>query len=392
MKRTRSRTTATQLTAAAALAALASVAPAAAQPARDPAMAEALFSRAKALLDQGDWPAACAKFSASMELDPAVSTALKIARCHEHDGKIALAWSATQDALKLNATSAQPEGRRRELAAYAEKLLADLAPRVPGSACASPPSPAGSGSPTTAAPSPPTPSASSLPIDPGQHTITAEADGYLPLQRLVTLTEGQALDVDLALTARPSPLASPPPPPPPLAPTAITAAPAAAPLTPKVAGVGSARRTAGLSLGALGVATLGAAGIFGLLTRGKINDATPYCAQDFSTCFDKRGLTQLDQARDLQTAALRAARRRRRRRRHRRGALLHRPARPPAARGRGSACPATSTAPAAKSSPPRPRAATTRPGAPSSSTSGRASAASCRRAASWAASPAPRTT
>ena len=300
MKRTRSRTLATQLAAAAALAALSSVAPAAAQAARDPAMAEALFSRAKALLDQGDWPAACAKFSASMELDPAVSTALKIARCHEHDGKIALAWSATQDALKLNATSPQPESRRRDLAAYAEKLLADLAPRVPRIRLRLAAVPSGLRLAYDGRALPIDALGELLPIDPGQHAITAEAEGYLPLQRLVTLAEGQALDVDLTLTARPSPLASPPPPP--LAPIAITAAPAAAPLAPKTAG-GSARRTAGLSLGALGVATLGAAGILGLLTRGKVSDAAPYCAQDFSTCFDKRGLTQLDQARDLQTAA-----------------------------------------------------------------------------------------
>ena len=304
MKRTRSRTTATQLTAAAALAALSSVTPAAAQPARDPAMAEALFSRAKALLDQGDWPAACAKLSASMELDPAVSTALKIARCHEHDGKIALAWSATQDALKLNATSPQPESRRRELAAYAEKLLADLAPRVPRIRLRLAAVPSGLRLAYDGRALPTDALGELLPIDPGQHTVTAEAEGYLPLQRLVTLAEGQALDVDLALAPRPSPLASPPPAPlAPLAPTAITAAPAAAPVAPRVAGSSSARRTAGLSLGALGVATLGAAGILGLFTRGKVSDAAPYCAQDFSTCFDMRGLTQLDQARDLQTAA-----------------------------------------------------------------------------------------
>jgi tetratricopeptide (TPR) repeat protein len=301
MKRHR-RTTTAQLTAAAALAALSSIAPAAAQPARDPAMAEALFNRAKALLDQGDWAGACAKFNASMELDPAVSTALKIARCHEHEGKIALALGSAEAALKLNATSPQPESRRRDLAAYAEKLLADLAPRVPRIRLLLAVVPSGLRLAYDGRALPVDALGELLPIDPGQHAITAEAEGYLPLQRLVTLAEGQALDVDLALIPRPAPLASPPPPPP-LAPTAITAAPAAAPLAPRIAGAASARRTAGLGVAVLGVATLGAAGVLGLLTRGKVSDAAPYCAQDFSSCFDARGLARLDQARDLQTAA-----------------------------------------------------------------------------------------
>src|SRR5262245_1391277 len=86
-----------------------------AQPVRDPVKAEALFKSAKALLDAGDWGAACTKLQASMDLDPSVSTLLKIARCHEHEGKLAAAWNDVSEALKLNQTAAQTEKRRREL-------------------------------------------------------------------------------------------------------------------------------------------------------------------------------------------------------------------------------------------------------------------------------------
>ena len=39
----------------------------------------------------GDWPKACAKFDASMQLDPSPSTLLNVAECLEHDGKLARA-------------------------------------------------------------------------------------------------------------------------------------------------------------------------------------------------------------------------------------------------------------------------------------------------------------
>src|SRR5262245_30190103 len=57
----------------------------------DPFAAEALFNSAKELLQAGDWAGACAKFRKSMALDPAVSTRTKIAKCLEHEGKLAQA-------------------------------------------------------------------------------------------------------------------------------------------------------------------------------------------------------------------------------------------------------------------------------------------------------------
>src|SRR4051812_40177212 len=73
-----------------------------AEPARDPVAAEALFQQARELLKQGAWGEACSKFETSMELDPSVSVLLKIARCREHEGKLAQAWYQLQRARALN--------------------------------------------------------------------------------------------------------------------------------------------------------------------------------------------------------------------------------------------------------------------------------------------------
>ena len=44
----------------------------------DPVAAEALFKTALGLLERGDWTGACSKLQASQDLDPAVSTLIKL--------------------------------------------------------------------------------------------------------------------------------------------------------------------------------------------------------------------------------------------------------------------------------------------------------------------------
>src|SRR5262245_35551986 len=52
------------------------------------ASADASFEAGKAKLQAGDWPGACADFQASFELDPAVSTSIKLARCRQHEQRL----------------------------------------------------------------------------------------------------------------------------------------------------------------------------------------------------------------------------------------------------------------------------------------------------------------
>ena len=144
----------------------------------DPASAEVLFRDGKRLLEQRDYPAACAKLAESYRDDPATGTLLALAMCHEGEGKTATAWGEYTDA----ATRAKNEGRAdREQAARArvaaiEPTLstltiteADGASRIDGLVVKRDGSEVGAGV-----------FGSSIPIDPGDHTIEASAPGRVP--------------------------------------------------------------------------------------------------------------------------------------------------------------------------------------------------------------------
>jgi hypothetical protein len=271
--------------------------------ARDPAKAETLFKSAKALLDAGDWGAACPKFQASADLDPSVSALLKMARCHEHDGKLAAAWNDVSEALKLNRALAQPEKRRRELDDYANKMLADLDKRVPRLRLRAATVPLGLHLSQDGQPLPVAALGERLPVDAGPHEIVAESPGFAPFHASVTLAEGQALDVDIVLVPVPLAGEAPTDPKPAALPPEEAQKPPAPPATPATPGdPGKTRRAAGIGLGAFGVASLGGALALGLLTMNRVSAARPLCAPDFSTC-PTAGTALLDQARGMQAGA-----------------------------------------------------------------------------------------
>jgi len=258
-------------------------------PAHDPAAAETLFKSAKALLDQGDWAGACVKLRASMELDPAVSTLLKIAHCHDHEGKLAAAWSDVTEAVKLNRALPQPEQRRKDLEDYGVKLLAELDKRLPKLRLRAATAPPEVRVTFDGRPLPAAVLGEALPVDPGPHEIGAEAPGFTPFHTSVTLAEGQSIDVDLVLT--------------PVAPESLR--PLVAIPTPGPAGAddpGTARRAAGIGVGTPGVASLGGALALAILTLRGVAAAKPHCSANFSSC-DSQGIDQLEQAQSLQTGA-----------------------------------------------------------------------------------------
>src|SRR5258708_13776883 len=83
--------------------------------AHDPVAGEALFNSGRALVDKGDYEAACPKFADSQKLDPAAGTLINLADCHEHVGRLAAAWEEWQEALDLLPPSDDriPETKRR---------------------------------------------------------------------------------------------------------------------------------------------------------------------------------------------------------------------------------------------------------------------------------------
>lgn len=280
----------------AALALLLAAASARAQPAsprRDPAAAEVLFRGAQEALEKGDRATACARFEASMALDPTVSTLINIAMCHEHDGKVATAWAELNRALVLNGETAGAT-RKRDLEAYARRLIAEIEPRLPRITVVLRARPAGLRVTRDGVELAPATLGEALPVDPGSHEILAAAPGHRPEKRAVTVAEGKAVTVELALVADAAP--PPPPPPPPVAPPVAPAPEAPAPEA-------SARRTAGFVVGGAGVAGLIVGGVLGGLVLGKKSVVGAHCgaaigSKDPLGC-DPTGLGAANAARPL---------------------------------------------------------------------------------------------
>ncbi|KYF72068.1 PEGA domain-containing protein [Sorangium cellulosum] len=168
------------------------------QPARDPVAAEALFKAARALVDKGDHAAGCPKFEASLALNPSASTMINIARCHEHEGKLATAWHDYHRALVLNRETAG-EQRRRGLEELAQKGIAALEPRLPKLRIVLEGAPPGVEVQRDGTPLPAAALGEPLPIDPGPHEIRASAPGHQAETRSVTLKEGETATVELTL-------------------------------------------------------------------------------------------------------------------------------------------------------------------------------------------------
>lgn len=169
----------------------------------DPAAA-ALFQAGRDLLDRNNWKEGCAKFEASMILYPAASTLLNIARCYEHDGKLALAWSAYQRALVINRET-QGEERKKALEEVAQKGLASVEPRLPRIKISVKGGlPEGLRVSHNGKDIPIGMLNTTIPTDPGTQSITADAPGSSPIVRTVEVGEGKLVEVMLDLSAEPT--------------------------------------------------------------------------------------------------------------------------------------------------------------------------------------------
>lgn len=296
----------------------------------DKARADKLFDEGKKELTKGNWDAACVMFQASEDVDPAVSTMLKLAKCREHEGKYAAAYRQIEAARKLNAESGATATRKEELDAFAKKQIEDLAPHLPkirvsvvaASNASVPGAKVSIGDREIAA------GEDALVgwIDAGAVEVAASAPGYRAAQKRVDLAAGKTVEVTLALaqeapaapvaTTLPpketpkeaptaAPIAAPPPSAPPAPPipraTARFDEPYVRPATPDRI---DARRVAGVTMMAAGVVAGGVAIGFAVDTLSKVGSLSQYCAPDRSTCFDQRGLDLEKSARGSQAAGL----------------------------------------------------------------------------------------
>jgi serine/threonine-protein kinase len=173
------RTRATRL-ASLSLAAIAAVASQTSRAFADPsadnrAAAQVLFDRGRDLVEKNRFAEACPQFAESQRLDPGIGTLLWLADCYENTGQTASAWSAFSQAAEAAADQHDArEAVARERAAKLEASLARLTIVVSPEAAALTDLQVHCDGVLVSKGNWDTP----LPLDPGSHTITANAPSH----------------------------------------------------------------------------------------------------------------------------------------------------------------------------------------------------------------------
>ncbi|HEX6274661.1 MAG TPA: hypothetical protein VFZ53_16580 [Polyangiaceae bacterium] len=151
---------------------------AAAEPARDPRAAEALFEAGRTAMEAGNYATACPKLEESYRLDPATGALFALARCHEKQGLFASAWVEFMEvAARANRErNAEREQSARNHARALEPRLSFLTVEV------APPLRAATGLSVERNGVRLGPAAwgMPIPIDPGRHELRVTAPGRKP--------------------------------------------------------------------------------------------------------------------------------------------------------------------------------------------------------------------
>jgi hypothetical protein len=243
-------------------------APGAATPPRmdNRARAQQLFDSALADAEAGNLASACPKFLASQEADPKTSTLLNLASCYEKNGQTASAWGAFREAegLARKVARADWESAARSHAEALEPKLVRLTiqvpeqSRVPGLVVVRDGAKLGAGEWGVA-----------IPVDPGEHVVSASALGRAPWETRTSVREASGT-VAIPMLEALAPEMTPPPPPPDVqvGPTSWW--------TPM--------RTAGVVVGGAGVVGLVAGGILGLVAKSNYDTARAQCTGGARGC------------------------------------------------------------------------------------------------------------
>jgi len=254
--------------------------------AQERALAEALFREAKALLDGEKFGEACPKLEESHRLDPKAGTILNLAVCHEKQGKTATAWSDYLEAATFAARAGRKdrEDFARERAAALEKEMPRLAVRVEVKVEGIEVKVDGTILKEAAW-------GTAAPIDPGEHTVAAVAEGYLAFSSKVMIQAG-AKTTDV-LVPKLSPEAAEKPVPPSLKKAGsapLVPVPSPAPKEPDRPSfeTNSAPFWLGIGASGLGLAGLIVGSVFGLRTFSQRDAGNAEClAPDFKYCSAK---------------------------------------------------------------------------------------------------------
>jgi hypothetical protein len=255
--------------------------------AQTPSAAAALFDEGLVAMKRGRFDEACPPLAESFRLDPLPGTAFTLAECEAHAGRVASAWLHYREYLRMHARlpAAQQarQGRRERLAREQEASLAARVPRLRLHVAA--PAPPGAALRLDGTPLGEASWGVPLPLDPGEHKLSAEAAGAAPRTTTFTLAEGREHTVDVAW---PEPPAAPPRP----------QAPAPAPAAPERSGGGRALFYAAAGVG---VAGLVVGGVTGAIALRKQSVADDRC--EGRSCADREGERAGEQAYAYATAS-----------------------------------------------------------------------------------------
>lgn len=152
------------------------------------------------LVTDGNWAEGCEKFAASMELNPAASTLINIAKCHEHDGKLTQAIVDYRRAIQLNQDTLGVE-RKKALADVAKEGIAALEPKIARVSLTVASRPEGLEITRDGIKLPLATLGETIPLDPGKHAFEATAPGFRKVTREIELSEGEQATVEITLEA-----------------------------------------------------------------------------------------------------------------------------------------------------------------------------------------------
>ncbi len=239
--------------------------------AANPAAAEALFREGRKLMQEGQLDQACGKLAESQRLDASPGTLGSLAQCHEKQGKIATAWAEYLASSRLGAAQgkqAQAQAAKERAAALEGRLIyltVKVPSPVPGLVVKRDDQLLEASSFNTR-----------LPVDPGPSVLRAEAPGFEPYSKKLSLVEGEADNVvTIPALSKLEPGASPSATVAPLPPGSASAA-TGAPTAPATAPQRSSP-VAGYVVGGAGVVALGVGVFFGLRSLSDYHAAEQAC-------------------------------------------------------------------------------------------------------------------
>lgn len=229
------------------------------------AAARALFHDGRALVDAGQFAAACPKFEAAEKLYVSAGTVLSLADCYEQIGHTASAWAEFGDAASIALRTG-----RQDAAAEAQRRQGALEPKLTRLIIRAPADIPGLVVMRDGAELAPAAWGTAIPVDPGAHQIAAVAPGRLAWSSQVTADgAGRTTTADVpelgmaeaeAATTRPAGGTAP-------------SAPVVSPEPAIPAAAGRTQRMIGWIMGGAGVVGAGVGGIVGLVAKSQYDTA-----------------------------------------------------------------------------------------------------------------------